>query len=207
MNDALYSVLQRITTPTLARGYQLPQTGDTTPHRKQLPHQGANAANGEELPQDWRVPADSKWGGNPSFNTPTRRQTANQGTNAASGGNLPQGWRQQSNQGKTAHPTPHRKQLPHRQETGQIHSTAFSCGNLRKRKLTLRKSLRYPHTGSGYPNAGECQSIQRQNPILTNPRKESPTILNGIPDNKPPRRGIVELTGHIRTLPMLPGDD
>lgn len=121
---------------------------------------------------------------------PPRRETANQGTNAASGGNLPQGWRQQSNQGKTAHPTPHRKQLPHRQETGQIHSTAFSCGNLRKRKLTLRQSLRYPHTGSSYPNAGEYQSILRQNPILTNPRKGSPPILDGIPDNKPPRRGL-----------------
>ena len=34
----------------LARGYQLPQTGDTAPHRNQLPHQRAKAANGGNLP-------------------------------------------------------------------------------------------------------------------------------------------------------------
>lgn len=115
MNDALYSVLQRITTPTLARGYQLPQTGDTTPHRKQLPHQGANAANGGNLPQaigqchqrrgttpGLASTSRLKAGRESLFQYPPRRQTANQGTKAASGGNLPQGWRQQSNQGKTA---------------------------------------------------------------------------------------------------------
>ena len=128
MNDALYSVLQRITTPTLARGYQLPQTGDTTPHRKQLPHQGANAANGGNLPpsrgqrhqrrkstpSNRPMPPTSRnyprtgeyqptqSGAGILLSLPSRRETANQGTKAASGGNLPQGWRQQSNQGKTA---------------------------------------------------------------------------------------------------------
>ena len=34
----------------LASGYQLPQAGNTTSHRKQLPHQRAKAANGGKLP-------------------------------------------------------------------------------------------------------------------------------------------------------------
>ena len=158
MNDALYSVLQRITTPTLARDNQLPQTrGQCRQRRGTTP----GLASTSRL----------KAGRESLFQYPPRRQTANQGTKAASGGNLPQGWRQQSNQGKTA---------------------------------TL------PRTGNIYPNAGEYQSILRQNPILTNPRKESPPILNGIPDNKPPRRGMrgtAELTVYIRPLPMLPGAD
>lgn len=116
MNDALYSVLQRITTPTLARDNQLPQTRGqcrqrlestpitrSTPSAAEIyPKQEANAANGEELLQDWRVPVDSKRGGNPSFNTPYGGKLPIKGLKPPAAGIYPKTGERQSNRGKTA---------------------------------------------------------------------------------------------------------
>lgn len=102
------------------------------------------------------------------------------GANAASCGKLPQARGQcrkqrettpglaNTNQimAKTVTSTPYRKRLPQRQETGQIHSTAFSYGNLRKQKLPLRQSLHYPQTGNRMYH-----------------------ILDRTPGYEPPRRG------------------
>ena len=93
-------------------------------------------------------------------------------------GNYPRTGEYQSNHGKTVTSTPYRKRLPQRQETGQIHSTAFSYGNLRKQNLPLRQSLHYPQTGNRMYH-----------------------ILDGTPGWEPPRRGTrgtVELTVYMR---------
>ena len=106
-----------------------------------LPHQGANAANGGKLPQ-------------------ARGQCRKQREATPGLANTNQ------IMAKTVTSTPYRKRLPQRQETGQIHSTAFSYGNLRKQKLPLRQFLHYPQTGNRMYH-----------------------ILDRTPGYEPPRRG------------------
>ena len=144
-----------------------PTKGPMPPTAENYPKQEANAANGGNLPQARGQRRQLR------ETTPSRGQrrqrresTSSKRPTPPAMGNYPRTGEYQSNHGKTVTSTPYRKRLPQRQETGQIHSTAFSYGNLRKQKLPLRQSLHYPQTGNRMYH-----------------------ILDGTPGYEPPRRG------------------